>query len=107
MRISTAASPDPSGHRRGRAGRRAKRPSTGERLAAGKALRCKAPRSSHADWKPRSDRPDPVSILERQNATRVSKLVPIWYARTLVTPFTFLRGSATSASSAGAAWTTY
>ena len=72
----------------------AKRPSIEDRLAAGKALRAKTPRSSHAQWKPRSDRPDPVAILETQNATRVAKLVPVRYARMLVTPFTFLRGSA-------------
>ena len=72
----------------------AKRPSIEDRLAAGKALRAKTPRSSHAQWKPRSDRPDPVAILETQNSTRVAKLVPVRYARMLVTPFTFLRGSA-------------
>ena len=72
----------------------AKRASVEDRLAAGKALRAKVPRSRHAEWTPRSDRPDPVSILERQNATRVPKLVPVRYGRMLVTPFTFLRGSA-------------
>lgn len=72
----------------------AKRPSVEDRVAMGKALRAKVPRSSHAEWKPRSDRPDPVSILEKQNATRVPKLVPVRNARMLVSPFTFLRGSA-------------
>ena len=72
----------------------AKRPSVEERVAMGKALRAKVPRSSHAEWKPRPDRPDPVSILEKQNATRIPKLVPVRYARMLVSPFTFLRGSA-------------
>jgi uncharacterized protein (DUF2252 family) len=72
----------------------ARRPSIAERLAAGKALREKVPRSSHAAWKPRPDRPDPVAILEKQNEGRVQKLVPVRYARMLVTPFTFLRGSA-------------
>jgi uncharacterized protein (DUF2252 family) len=72
----------------------AKRPSTAERLAAGKALRDKVPRTSHGEYAPRADRPDPVAILEKQNETRVQKLVPVRYARMLVTPFTFLRGSA-------------
>jgi uncharacterized protein (DUF2252 family) len=72
----------------------ARRPSVEERVAAGKALRARVPRSAHADWKPRSDRPDPVSILETQNQLRVPKLVPMRYARMLASPFTFLRGSA-------------
>jgi uncharacterized protein (DUF2252 family) len=72
----------------------APRPSTAERLAAGKALRDKVSRASHARYKPRDDRPDPVSILEKQNELRVQKLVPVRYGRMLVTPFTFLRGSA-------------
>lgn len=37
-----------------------KRPSTGQRLAAGKALRQRVPRASHADYVPRKGRPDPV-----------------------------------------------
>ena len=49
----------------------AKRPSIAERLAAGKALREKVPRASHAHYESRADRPDPVAILEKQNATRV------------------------------------
>ena len=72
----------------------AKRPSVEERAAMGKALRAKVPRSTHAEWKPRTDRPDPVSILEKQNVTRVPKLVPVRYACMLVSSFTFLRGSA-------------
>src|SRR5882724_10250640 len=72
----------------------AKRPSVEERLAAGKALREKVPRASHATFERRADRPDPVGILEKQNETRVPKLVPVRYARMLASPFTFLRGSA-------------
>lgn len=72
----------------------ARRPSVKEREAAGKALRQKVPRASHARHEPPADRPDPVSILERQNETRVPKLVPVRYARMLASPFTFLRGSA-------------
>lgn len=72
----------------------ASRPSVEERAAAGKALRQIVPRSSHALYEPPADRLDPVSILEEQNQSRVPKLVPVRYARMLVSPFTFLRGSA-------------
>jgi uncharacterized protein (DUF2252 family) len=72
----------------------ARRPSVEERLAAGKALREKVPRSAHAIYDKRSDRADPIDILERQNAGRIQKLVPVRYARMLVSPFAFLRGSA-------------
>src|SRR5688572_28934558 len=66
----------------------ARRPSTEEREAAGKALREKVPRASHALYKPSADRPDPVSILQKQNEGRVPKLVPVRFARILASPFT-------------------
>ena len=72
----------------------AKHPSIAERLAAGKALREKVPRTSHAGYEKHADRPDPVDILEKQNVTRVKKLVPVRYARMLASSFAFLRGSA-------------
>src|ERR1700692_3970345 len=65
-----------------------------ERRAAGRALRTKAPRSSHAIWTPAADRPDPLSLLQEQNRTRLSHLVPRRYSRMAVSPFTFLRGAA-------------
>jgi len=65
-----------------------------ERYAAGKALRSKTPRTSHGEWTPASDRPDPISLLEESNRTRVQELVPIRYGRMSISPFTFLRGSA-------------
>src|SRR5262245_2111829 len=71
-----------------------KRPSVTQRMAAGKALRQQVPRASHAIYDKRADRPDPVEILEQQNATRVQKLVPVRYGRMLASPFAFLRGSA-------------
>ena len=40
------------------------------------------------------ERPDPVGILEEQNATRVPELVPIRHGRMIVSPFTFYRGGA-------------
>jgi len=65
-----------------------------ERYAAGKALRAKAPRISHGEWTTVSDRPDPISLLEESNRTRVPELVPIRYGRMSLSPFAFLRGSA-------------
>src|SRR5229473_2511433 len=65
-----------------------------ERYAAGKALRSKAPRSSHAEWAPDPERPDPISILEESNKTRLEQLVPIRFGRMSLSAFAFYRGSA-------------
>jgi len=65
-----------------------------ERRAAGRALRNKVPRSSHAAWAAAADRPDPLRLLEEQNRTRLEHLVPLRYERMAVSPFTFLRGAA-------------
>ena len=68
--------------------------SPAERAAAGKAARGEAPRSSHAEWAPAGERPDPVGLLEGQATSRVGELVPLRYGRMLVSPFTFYRGAA-------------
>jgi uncharacterized protein (DUF2252 family) len=60
----------------------------------GKAARKTTPRSSHAQWEPAADRPDPVATLEAQAATRVQELLPIRYGRMLESPFAFYRGAA-------------
>jgi uncharacterized protein (DUF2252 family) len=65
-----------------------------ERNARGKAARAEVPRSSHAEFKPLSHRPDPVALLQEQAQTRAPELVPIRYGRMLVSPFTFYRGAA-------------
>ncbi len=65
-----------------------------ERVARGKAAREVAPRSSHGDWTPAPERPDPVTLLEEQGEGRVPELLPIRYGRMLVSPFTFFRGGA-------------
>jgi len=65
-----------------------------QRAAKGRAARTNAPRSSHAEWRPAPDRPDPVALLEGQAETRVPGLVPIRYGRMLVSPLTFYRGAA-------------
>ncbi|WP_434995886.1 DUF2252 domain-containing protein [Arthrobacter sp. Ld5] len=69
-------------------------PGVEERAAAGKACREKSPLSGHKGWTPASDRPDPVALLEEQNATRDQDLVPVRHGRMLVSPFTFYRGAA-------------
>jgi uncharacterized protein (DUF2252 family) len=65
-----------------------------ERLAAGKALRVKTPRTAHADWRPPEGRKNPVAILRAGDEGRVPQLVPIRYGRMLASPFAFYRGSA-------------
>jgi uncharacterized protein (DUF2252 family) len=68
--------------------------SVADRRAAGRALRKEVPRSSHAEWSPVAERPDPISLLEEQNLTRQAHLVPIRYGRMAASPFGFLRGAA-------------
>ncbi|SEP96263.1 Uncharacterized conserved protein, DUF2252 family [Streptomyces sp. yr375] len=65
-----------------------------ERTALGKAARRASPRSGHAEYRPASDRPDPLGILEAQSAARVPELVPIRYGRMMESPFRFYRGAA-------------
>ncbi|TFH03591.1 MAG: DUF2252 domain-containing protein [Methanosarcina sp.] len=60
----------------------------------GRALREKVPRSSHGVWVPDPSRPDPISLLQEQDRTRLKQLLPIKYGRMLESPFTFMRGSA-------------
>ena len=64
------------------------------RRDAGKALRKQVSRRSHAKWSPAADRPDPISLLEEQNRTRLDYLVPLRFERMSASPFTFLRGTA-------------
>ncbi|MDH6136744.1 uncharacterized protein (DUF2252 family) [Kitasatospora sp. MAA4] len=65
-----------------------------ERVALGRAARSRAPRSSHAEYEPAADRPDPVAVIERQSAARLPELVPIRYGRMTESPFRFYRGAA-------------
>jgi uncharacterized protein (DUF2252 family) len=69
-------------------------PSLEERRANGKAARERVKPSGHAGWSPAADRPDPVALLEEQNATREPDLVPVRHGRMVVSPFTFYRGAA-------------
>src|SRR5271165_416630 len=68
--------------------------SAAERVQRGKVARAEVPRASHAGFEPSSSRPDPISLLEEQAASRVAELVPIRYGRMLVSPFAFYRGAA-------------
>ncbi len=63
-------------------------------LEAGKQLRKRTPRRSHASWSPSAQRPDPVATITAQNDARLQFLVPIRHHRMAQTPFTFYRGAA-------------
>ncbi|MFI8520674.1 DUF2252 domain-containing protein [Streptomyces sp. NPDC085481] len=65
-----------------------------ERADRGRAARKRVPRSSHGRWIPSSQRPDPLTVLERESVDRVSELIPIRYGRMAASPFAFLRGAA-------------
>jgi uncharacterized protein (DUF2252 family) len=64
------------------------------RSSAGRTLRSKTPRSSHAQFSAARTGRDVVAMLEESNRTRVPVLVPIRYGRMLHSPFSFLRGAA-------------
>jgi uncharacterized protein (DUF2252 family) len=63
-------------------------------MSAGKALRKKVPRSSHADWAVVANRPDPIAVLRDSDRGRLPELLPIRYGRMRQSPFAFFRGSA-------------
>jgi uncharacterized protein (DUF2252 family) len=65
-----------------------------EREELGRSLRKTAPRSSHGDWSPAPDRPNPVALLTAQDADRIEFLVPIRHRRMGESPFAFYRGTA-------------
>jgi uncharacterized protein (DUF2252 family) len=69
-------------------------PTVKERLTAGRALRERVPRTSHAKWTPSSDRPEPVTLLKESDRGRLSELLPIRYGRMRQSPFAFFRGAA-------------
>jgi uncharacterized protein (DUF2252 family) len=65
-----------------------------ERIAAGRRSREKVPRSSHANWTPPRNRPDPIWLLKESDKGRLPVLLPIRYERMRQSPFAFLRGAA-------------
>ena len=74
--------------------RKVSHPTLEERREVGKAARKRMPRSNLEGWQPAPDRPDPVALLEDQDATREPDLVPVRHGRMMVSPFTFYRGGA-------------
>jgi uncharacterized protein (DUF2252 family) len=68
--------------------------SRAELAAMGKALRDKCPRTSHAEWKPPHNRPDPVRLVLKADEGRLPELLPLRHGRMVASPFTFYRGSA-------------
>lgn len=64
-----------------------------DRFEAGRDARKQLARGSQADFAPAPDR-DPLGILERQHAGRLSDLVPLRVERMLADPFAFYRGTA-------------
>jgi uncharacterized protein (DUF2252 family) len=70
------------------------RTSHAELYAKGEKLRKKCPRSSHAEWKPKRGRVNPVQLVEQGNEGRIPELIPIRHGRMMYSPFTFYRGTA-------------
>jgi uncharacterized protein (DUF2252 family) len=66
----------------------------GEWRAKGREQRRTVSRSSHAQWTSPVDRPDPISILEKQAETRAADLIPIRHGRMAASPFAYFRGAA-------------
>src|SRR3954454_20013379 len=64
------------------------------RIAEGRAERESVPLDAHGEWAAPDGRPDPVGVLEEEEATRVAELVPVRHGRMIVSPFTFYRGGA-------------
>ncbi len=69
-------------------------PDVAARTERGRAARKRLPRATLAAWAPPADRPDPVALLEAQEATRVPELVEIRHQRMLASSFAFYRGAA-------------
>jgi uncharacterized protein (DUF2252 family) len=65
-----------------------------DRLAVGKKLRERVPRSSHSHWTAPKNRPDPVELLKQWDQGRLPVLLPIRYSRMGASPFGFFRGAA-------------
>jgi uncharacterized protein (DUF2252 family) len=67
-------------------------PTVKERIAAGKTLRKKVPRTSHGKLARRGG-PDPIELLKNADHGRLQELLPIRYERMRQSPFAFFRGS--------------
>jgi uncharacterized protein (DUF2252 family) len=60
----------------------------------GRARRKLVSRSSHAEWEPPADRPDPVAILQEQEKSRLPDVVEIRHSRMAASQFPYFRGAA-------------
>lgn len=69
-------------------------PTIEERMSAGKVLRERVPRRSHAKWQRPANRPDPIELLKKADRGRLPDLLPIRYGRMRQSPFAFYRGAA-------------
>jgi uncharacterized protein (DUF2252 family) len=65
-----------------------------ERHEAGRQMRARVPRSSHAEWEPPADRPDVVALLHNADRDLQADLLPLRYERMAASPFAFMRGAA-------------
>jgi uncharacterized protein (DUF2252 family) len=65
-----------------------------ERQDLGRSRRSTVSRSALADFVVDEHRPDPVALLQSQDSSRISELLPIRYGRMLASPFSFFRGAA-------------
>ncbi|MGI6230199.1 MAG: DUF2252 domain-containing protein [Tractidigestivibacter sp.] len=65
-----------------------------ESRTAGKALRKKVPRRSHAEWVVSEDRSAAMELIRGQERGRVQELLPIRHQRMAESPFSFFRGAA-------------
>jgi uncharacterized protein (DUF2252 family) len=70
------------------------RESVDDRIALGKRARELVSRRRHGEWAPGPGRPDALSILEKQEVTRVPDLVPIRHGRMAASAFAYYRGAA-------------
>ena len=52
-------------------------PTKTERLAAGRALREKIKRGELGRWRPKSDRSDPIDLIEEAHSGRLERLIPV------------------------------
>jgi len=62
------------------------------RADAGKAIRKRVPRASHAAFEPAAGR-DPIAILDAQERDRLQYLLPLRHARMAESPFAYYRGT--------------
>jgi len=60
----------------------------------GRRRRTVVPRTSQAVYEPSADRPDPIAVLDAENAARIPALVPVRWGRMVESPLAFMRGAA-------------